>query len=128
MEVRLEDLGKMMLKEAPILESNIILNTLDEYFNDTKNRMYLLYGRTINYFTVIQNNSMLSVDSAKKFVEFIDDSIFYLIDDEKEMVYQMNEIVEIEYNKDIKAVELWIGRGNPQYFQLMAWDDSSVQI
>lgn len=133
MDVRKEDLGKMMLKDAPILDNKIILDTLTEYFGVTKNAVYLLYGRGLNYFTIFRNQSILPGDSAKNFVEFTDDSTFYILkNDETEIAdleaHNMNEILEIEYNKDINAVELWIGQGNPQYFQLMAWDGSTVII
>lgn len=127
-EIRLEDLGKMMLKDAPILETKVIKETLSNYFQDSKNAIYLLYGRANNYFTVFRNNSFLGAGTADKFIEFTNESSFYVVAGELASEYGMNEIVEIEYNKNINAVELWIGEGNPQYFQLMAWDDSTVQI
>lgn len=128
MEIRQEDLGKMLLKEATPLDVKVITDVLTEYFNDTKNRLYLLYGRGTNYFTVAQNNSMLAEDSAKKFMDFLNESAYFVIVDGNAVPYGMHEVVEIEYNKTIKAVELWIGEGNPQYFQLMGWDESSIQI
>ena len=127
MEIRQEDLGKMMLKEAPPLDMSIFKDVLANYFRDTKNSMYLLYSRELNYFTVFKNQSLLAEQSAEKFIEFADESTFGIFEEAIEY-HQMNEIVEIEYSKSVNSVELWIGEKNPKYFQLMHWDDSTVII
>ena len=44
MEIRQEDLGKMMLKNADILDINITKEKLSEFFRDSKNSLYLLYS------------------------------------------------------------------------------------
>ena len=132
MEIRQEDLGKMMLKNADILDINITKEKLSEFFRDSKNSLYLLYSKNLNYFTVFKNNSMLAEQSTNNFIDFANESTFMIIPQANEdaalETHQMNEIVEIEYNKNINAVEIWIGEGNPHYFQLMPWDESSVHI
>lgn len=129
MEIRQEDLGKMMLKNADILDINITKEKLSEFFRDSRNALYLLYSKDLNYFTVFRNNSLLAEQSTDKFIEFTDESCYYVHGTgDLSAVYKMNEIVEVEYNKNINAVEIWIGKGNPHYFQLMPWDESSVHI
>ena len=132
MEIRQEDLGKMMLKNADILDINITKEKLLEFFRDSRNSLYLLYSKNLNYFTVFKNNSMLAEQSTNNFIDFANESTFMIIpqvnEDAALETHQMNEIVEIEYNKNINAVEIWIGKGNPHYFQLMPWDESSVHI
>lgn len=128
MDVRMEDLGKMMLKQADILDRQVIVDNLTDFFTDTKNSLYLLYGKSSNYFTIVKNTCMLGDQSALKFMEFADESAYAIFGDNAVEYYDMNEIVEIEYNKNTTAIELWIGKGNPQYFQLMAWDESSIKL
>ena len=134
MEMRKEDLGKMMLKNAEPVDLNIIQGIVDEYINDTKNSLYLLYSRELSYFTTIKNNSFLSSDSAKNFIEFLEESSYltYDLNDKSEIVnlntVPLAEVVEAQLNNDLGVVELWIGKGNPKFFQLMEWDDSTIHI
>lgn len=129
MEIRKEDLGKMMLKNAEILNMDIVKDALNQFFKDTRNAIYLLYSQDLNYFTVFRNNSLLSEQTTDKFIEFANESTYYVHGTgDIAAVYKMNEILEVEYNKNINAVEIWIGNGNPHYFQLMPWDESSVHI
>lgn len=133
MEIRQEDLGKMMLRNAEVLDIEVSKEVFTKFFQATQNRMYLLFAKDIGYFTILKNNSMLAKDSTDKFIEFLDESTFFIADkDEKGKevlsLHKMNEIIDIEYNEKIEAVELWLGQGNPRYFQLMPYDESTVHI
>ncbi len=129
MEIRQEDLGKMMLKQADVLDDKVINDVLVKFFTEHRNGLYLLYSKDLNYFTVLRNKSLLAEQSVEKYMDFAKTSFYFVETGEKVMEnFGMEEIVEIEYNQTLESVELWIGKGNPHYFQLMPWDDSSVII
>jgi hypothetical protein len=119
MEIRLEDVGKMIVENQTTLEKQEVLDVVKKFFEETGDtRNYLLLSKEIDYYTVFQIESE-SVDKAvDNFWDFLSDSFFIKAPD-TETNFSMTDIKLLEINEDLNHLELWIAG---TYFQLSTFD------
>lgn len=71
-DVRLEDLGKQLLADAPPVEFDIVKQELEKYISKTKNQYYLLYIKEVGFFQVFYNlNQKTDSDYADHIIDFV---------------------------------------------------------
>lgn len=120
--MRLEDLGKKLLVDAPILDTEIILQKFNDFFNENQTAEYfLLLSRDVEYYTVFKR-SKGGVD-AESLLEYFSNSWFALPDATDELV-QMDYITFIELRED-GCLEIWI---HNIYFHLTPFDWGVEQL
>lgn len=113
MEIRMEDIGKAVLKESPYLIESEIENSIAKFFSIYKESKYfLLLSKEVSYYTVFEKRSDRYITS---FLEFLKDSFF--IKDGAQV--KMSNIQMIEINEELGILEIWI---NGTYFQLSDFD------
>jgi hypothetical protein len=113
MKMRMEDIGKAILKESPYLTEKEIEKPIVDFFSKyKKSKYYLLLSREVGYYTVFEKKSDRCISS---FIDFLNISFF--IKDDKPI--KMSNIQMIEMNEDLDILEIWIDK---TYFQLSDFD------
>ncbi len=97
------------------MEKDAIDKVLIEYFNDVQSTFYLMLNHDIHYYTVFFNPSLEQYLVAVNVYDIIK---------------ELGDIVDIEYNKDNKMLETWIRdeEGNVRMYGLFDYQKGVVVV
>lgn len=91
------DLNKAIIDQYPNLETfNEKISLINEYNLYNKSKMYLLYGRDLNYFSLF--TSLLKKDSSITFGEEVINCLKNI----------SSNIKAIDWNKENNSIEIWL--------------------
>ena len=121
-EIRLEDFGKMVLKNAEPLDQSIIADKIHEFVTDMRGDMttikkdvkyLLLLSKEVGYYSVLKIQDRPGLE--EKIMVYLFESSF-LKDGE---ICDLKNIQFIEYNKETFTLEFWVDQ---VYFCLFDFD------
>ena len=116
--MNLYDLNKSIINQLSPLTTQDIINrmeVLDALYNNTMNRHYMLLCKEYNYYTIFENDTMISMPTFCAAVS--------------EIISHIGEVYSIELTEDKCAIEIWIkpdGEDSALAFYLFAYDAGVV--
>lgn len=121
-EIRLEDFGKMVLKNAEPLDQSVIADKIHEFVTDMRGDMttikrhvnyLLLLSKEVGYYSVLKIEDRPSLE--EKILIYLFESSFL----KDGAICDFKNIQYIEYNKETYTLELWVDQ---VYFCLFDFD------
>jgi hypothetical protein len=119
MDIRLEDMGKMILEKQETLTKEQVLKEFEKFFQETQEcKNYLLLSKEVDYYMTFQKESKTIKEITDNFWNFLSESFFIKLP-ATETLCNMTDIKMLEFNEDLGHLELWIAG---TYFQLSVFD------
>lgn len=111
------DLSKSVVSQLPELDPSTKISLINEYIDETENVFYMLYGKEINYFTIL----------------FLNERSYLEAEDPGEVVIEclsnIGKIRAIELDEDNNVLEMWVMNGDqPTCVYMYGYDDGMVEI
>jgi len=117
-DIRMEDVGKMMLQNATIKPKDEIIHQLKKFLiKNVGTQYYILLSKQIDYYTVFKIKSASIEEIVENIYNYFEQSYFYKSDENPYV--KMSDIKYYEYNNEQNHLELWI---DDVYFQLCIFD------
>lgn len=111
------DLSKSIVSQLPELDPSTRISFINDYIDKTENVFYMLYGKEINYFTILYLNkqSHLEIENPGEVVI--------------ECLSNIGKIRAIELDEDNGALEMWVmNKDEPTCLYFYGYDDGIVEI
>jgi len=117
-DIRMEDVGKMMLQNATIKPKDEIIHQFKKFLiKNIGTQYYILLSKQIDYYTVFKIKSASIEEIVENMYGYFEESYFYKSDENPYV--KMSDIKYYEYNNEQNHLELWI---DDVYFQLCIFD------
>lgn len=117
-EIRMEDIGKMMLQNATIKPKEELVHQFKKFLlKNIGTQYYILLSKEIGYYTVFKLKSPSIEEITENIYSYLEESYFFKSEDKSYV--KMNNIKYYEYNEELNHLELWI---DDTYYQLCVFD------
>lgn len=112
------DLSKSVVSQLPELDPSTKVSLINDYIDETENTFYMLYGKEINYFTILylnKNSILVEAESPGEVVV--------------ECLNNIGKIRAIELDEDQGVLEMWVMNGDqPTCVYMYGYDTGLVEI
>lgn len=111
------DLSKSVVSQLPELDPSTKVSLINGYIDETENVFYMLYGKEINYFTILFLNKRSHLEAEDPGEVVI------------ECLSNIGKIRAIELDEDQNVLEMWVmSNEEPTCIYMYGYDSGMVEI